>query len=536
METARSAEQVAGDDLALDLAGALVDPGSPDLAVQLLQEVAALQRPGPEDLHCRVHHPLSRLGGEQLGHGRPAGHVGGAPVVPGRGRVHEEPGRLGSGGHLGEGVADGLELPDRAPERLASRPVLDGRIERGPGHPHGERPYAGAEQVQRPHGHLEPGVDLAEDLIRADRDPVEPEPADRVGRQKLEWVAGQAVGVAGHGERRHALRTGLRGGPGEHRVHVGVRRVRDPGLLASQPPAVAVAFGGELQPGRVGSVLRLGQRERGHGPAGGDLGNPPLHQHRRSRLEDRVRPKPLEGQGRLGFGRLAGQGLAKEAQGGGRDLAVLGEQSAEEAFTAEGLDQLPADPAGPRGFGDRLEDVPSDPACLLDQRGLLGRPCHRPDHSRGGFGPRRAPRYHDDRTEQEVRMAESPYWNPRHETMPRQEIDALQVRKLRNLLEWTTANVPWHAKRLADAGVTPDSISSLDDLRRIPFTTRDEWMQGQLERPPYGTVLAQDPEKAIRYHMTSGTTGKTPIRVLDGMKDWEWIAEMWCYGLWGFGV
>jgi phenylacetate-CoA ligase len=36
--------------------------------------------------------------------------------------------------------------------------------------------------------------------------------------------------------------------------------------------------------------------------------------------------------------------------------------------------------------------------------------------------------------------------------------------------------------------------------------------------------------------MTSGTTGRTPIRVLDGMKDWEWIAEMWCYGFWGFGV
>src|SRR5918996_1192786 len=36
--------------------------------------------------------------------------------------------------------------------------------------------------------------------------------------------------------------------------------------------------------------------------------------------------------------------------------------------------------------------------------------------------------------------------------------------------------------------------------------------------------------------MTSGTTGRTPIRVLDSMKDWEWIAEMWCYGFWGFGV
>jgi phenylacetate-CoA ligase len=133
-------------------------------------------------------------------------------------------------------------------------------------------------------------------------------------------------------------------------------------------------------------------------------------------------------------------------------------------------------------------------------------------------------------------MAESPYWNPRHETMPRQDIEALQVRKLRGLVEWAGATVPWHAKRFADVGVTPDAITSLDDLRRIPFMTRDEWMQGQMESPPYGTVLAQEPEKAIRYHMTSGTTGKTPIRVLDGMKDWEWIAEMWCYGLWGFGV
>ena len=133
-------------------------------------------------------------------------------------------------------------------------------------------------------------------------------------------------------------------------------------------------------------------------------------------------------------------------------------------------------------------------------------------------------------------MTESPYWNPRHETLPREDLEALQVRKLRNLVEWADANVPWHAKRLRDAGVTGDSIGSLEDLRRIPFMTRDEWMQGQIENPPYGNVLAQPPERAIRYHMTSGTTGKTPIRVLDSMKDWEWIAEMWCYGLWGFGV
>ena len=131
---------------------------------------------------------------------------------------------------------------------------------------------------------------------------------------------------------------------------------------------------------------------------------------------------------------------------------------------------------------------------------------------------------------------ESPYWNPRHETMSRDEIEALQVRKLRNLIEWATSQVPYQAKRFSDAGVTADSIKSLDDLQRIPFMTRDEWMQGQLDHPPYGPILAAPEESAVRYHLTSGTTGKTPIRVLDSMKDWEWIAEMWCYGFWGFGV
>ena len=133
-------------------------------------------------------------------------------------------------------------------------------------------------------------------------------------------------------------------------------------------------------------------------------------------------------------------------------------------------------------------------------------------------------------------MVDEPYWNPRHETMPREDLEALQVHKLRRLIEWADANVPWQAKRLRDAGVTSDSINGLDDLRRIPFLTRDEWMQGQLDQPPYGPILAAPEEAAVRYHMTSGTTGKTPIRVLDSLKDWEWIAEMWCYGLWGFGV
>lgn len=133
-------------------------------------------------------------------------------------------------------------------------------------------------------------------------------------------------------------------------------------------------------------------------------------------------------------------------------------------------------------------------------------------------------------------MNESPYWNPRHETMPRAQIEALQLRKLKGLVAWSTAMVPWHAERLKAAGVSADSISALDDLRRIPMMTRDQWMQAQLEQPPYGPLLAAPEELAIRYHLTSGTTGRIPLQVLDSMKDWEWIAEMWCYGFWGFGV
>ncbi len=133
-------------------------------------------------------------------------------------------------------------------------------------------------------------------------------------------------------------------------------------------------------------------------------------------------------------------------------------------------------------------------------------------------------------------MSESRTWNPRHETMPRERIEALQARKLANLVAWVEKSNPYHAARLREAGVTAASIKSLADLRRIPFFTREDWMQGQASSPPFGPILAAPIEAAMRYHLTSGTTGKTPIRVLDSMKDWEWITECWCYAFWGFGV
>src|SRR5437763_13682427 len=72
-------------------------------------------------------------------------------------------------------------------------------------------------------------------------------------------------------------------------------------------------------------------------------------------------------------------------------------------------------------------------------------------------------------------VQESPYWHPRHETMPRDQIEALQVRKLKNPVAWAAAPAPWRAKRLKAARVRAESIQSLKDLRRTPLTTHDDW-------------------------------------------------------------
>ncbi len=132
-------------------------------------------------------------------------------------------------------------------------------------------------------------------------------------------------------------------------------------------------------------------------------------------------------------------------------------------------------------------------------------------------------------------MIVSEFWNPKNETLPREALDRLRVEKLRRLVAWA-ARSPFHRRRLAAAGVTAESIRTLDDLRRIPFLTREEWMASQRDAPLFGDLLARPREAAVRYHLTSGTTGRQPLRVLDSLRDWQWIAECWAYGFWGFGV
>ena len=66
----------------------------------------------------------------------------------------------------------------------------------------------------------------------------------------------------------------------------------------------------------------------------------------------------------------------------------------------------------------------------------------------------------------------------------------------------------------------------MDDLARLPFTTRAELSADQVAHPPYGTNLTYPPECYTRIHQTSGTTGQR-LRWLDTAESWDWWGRCW---------
>lgn len=128
------------------------------------------------------------------------------------------------------------------------------------------------------------------------------------------------------------------------------------------------------------------------------------------------------------------------------------------------------------------------------------------------------------------------YWNPKTERMPRGDLEQLKLRKLKGMVAWAFENSPFYRRKYEDAGVSPADIRSLEDVRKLPFVTKKELLASQAEFPQYGEFVAPGFERAMRYHQTSGTSGSTPLRILDSRKDWEWVSETWCYGMYGFGL
>jgi phenylacetate-CoA ligase len=99
------------------------------------------------------------------------------------------------------------------------------------------------------------------------------------------------------------------------------------------------------------------------------------------------------------------------------------------------------------------------------------------------------------------------YWNEQLETMPRKELEALQLARLKEAVGRSLRTL-FYQKRLAESGIkSPDDIKSLEDLRRIPFTTKNDLRDGF----PFG-FLSIPKEEVVRLHASSGTTG-TPTTI-----------------------
>ena len=129
------------------------------------------------------------------------------------------------------------------------------------------------------------------------------------------------------------------------------------------------------------------------------------------------------------------------------------------------------------------------------------------------------------------------YWNPRSETMPREELRERQLDKLRVQLQHAYAGSKFWQGRMDAAGCPPESIRTLADFSsRFPILKREEITAAEAVAPPYGTLPSVDPRLAVRHHQTSGTSGANPVRTFDTARDWAWAADMWCTGAYAMGV
>ena len=123
----------------------------------------------------------------------------------------------------------------------------------------------------------------------------------------------------------------------------------------------------------------------------------------------------------------------------------------------------------------------------------------------------------------------SEYLDPELETMSREQIEALQVERLKETVAQCMNN-PVYKQRLDEAGVSPDNITSVSDIRRIPFTTK----QDLRENYPFG--LASVPlTECVRLHSSSGTTGN-PTVILHTQKDLDEWANQVARNLWMVGL
>jgi len=113
------------------------------------------------------------------------------------------------------------------------------------------------------------------------------------------------------------------------------------------------------------------------------------------------------------------------------------------------------------------------------------------------------------------------------ETLGRDALAEIQIKKFQMMLDRVLESNVFYKSKFEQAGITgSEGIKTLDDLHKLPFTTKQELSADQEAVPPYGTNLTFTREQYTRIHQTSGTTGQ-PLRWLDTEESWKWWARCW---------
>ena len=97
-------------------------------------------------------------------------------------------------------------------------------------------------------------------------------------------------------------------------------------------------------------------------------------------------------------------------------------------------------------------------------------------------------------------------WNNNKECMPREQMRELQGKRLHKIVDYVYHNVPFYRDRLQQMDIKPEDITSIDDIVKLPFTTK----QDLRDNYPFGLQAAPQSE-VIRFHASSGTTGNPTI-------------------------
>ena len=121
-------------------------------------------------------------------------------------------------------------------------------------------------------------------------------------------------------------------------------------------------------------------------------------------------------------------------------------------------------------------------------------------------------------------------WNEEYETLSREKLEALQLRRLQDLVERVYSRVKPYREMMDEAGVKPEDIKTLTDLSKLPSTTKDFLRDNY----PFG-LFTVPLEQVVRVHASSGTTGK-PTVVGYTKRDIETWAEVMARSLACAGV